>query len=59
MIKGVADFLKDRDLEDLDALAVEVFKESGYDLKEATSKLKETVDYFKALLERKEYSPCK
>ena len=59
VIKGVADFLKGKDLNDLDSLAAEVFKESGYDMNEATTKLKETVEYFKNLLEIKEYTGCK
>ena len=59
VFKGVADFLKDKDLTDLDALAAEVFKESGYDLNEAASKLKESVEHFNALLEKRDYSVCK
>lgn len=59
VIKGVAEFLKDKDLTDIESLASEVFKESGYDMKEATTKLKETVEYYKSLLERKDYSSCK
>ena len=59
VFKGVADFLKEKDLTDLDALASEIFKESGYDLEEAASKLKESVEYFKTLLEKRDNSFCK
>lgn len=55
VFKGVADFLKDKDLTDLDALALEVFKEAGYDLTEAASKLKESVEYYSTLLEKRDY----
>ena len=59
VFKGVADFLKDKDLADIDALALEVFKEAGYDLTEAASKLKESVGYYSALLEKRDYPHCK
>eukprot|EP00794_Sanderia_malayensis_P006008 gene6008-6706_t len=47
IIKGVADFLQNKNCSDIDALAAEAFKDESYNLAEATAKLKESIDYFK------------
>lgn len=53
VIKGVADFLKDRDLSDVDSLAAQVFTGPTYDQAEAATKLKESIEYFKSVNQKK------
>ena len=48
MIKGVADFLKGKDINNIEALAAEAFKDPEYNVAEATQKLKESIAYFKS-----------
>ena len=50
VIKGVADYLKDKNAEDIEGIAADVFKDSGYNIKEGISRLKESVNYYKELI---------
>ncbi len=44
----MADFLKGKDINNIEALAAEAFKDPEYNVAEATQKLKESIAYFKS-----------